>query len=107
MTNVIPLPATLAETEERLAKLRGHNESSMKNLQTHGVQLDNMIPILVRIDAIIDFLIGAEGFDRLRFEIDFEQHMQKMMEQFLSQVFAAKLTAGIQGVEPSSLVLKR
>ena len=105
--NVIPLPTELAASEARLAKLRAMNESAMKNLQQHGVQLDNMIPVLVRIDSIIDHVIGSEGYARILFETCFEEHMAKMMEQFLSQVFAAKLTAGVQGVDPAKLVLKR
>lgn len=105
MNDIIQFPTPERATKEaNLKTKRSHNESSLRNLMSQGVELQPELLLMVRFDALTKFLIGDDESERrLDFELAYEDYVTEVFEGFLSQLFAAKMTAGTGLVVPSSI----
>ena len=89
-----PLVETMHEDfKTELDDLRTANQAALHDLQSRGMSINPADILSLRIELIYNQLVGFEGSPRrVQLELEFENTVKEMLEQGLTQVFAAQLT---------------
>ena len=75
-----------------LDDLRTMNHAALQDLQSRGMSINPSDILSLRIELIYNQLVGFEGSPRrVQLELEFERTVKEMLEQGLTQVFAAQL----------------
>lgn len=93
------------QRQEVMAGLVDANNEGVMRLQQQGWQ-DPFMPLAVRIDVLVNFIMAGNGRMRQSFECMYHMQIAEILKQVEENVNRAKLTQGVQSGLPNNLKIK-
>jgi hypothetical protein len=98
------------EHKQRMAALQAlveQNNNTMQSLAANGFN-DPMLPVALRIDALVQFLFMGNGRMSQQFEVHFHSRVADVLKDVQAQMARARLTQGVGAMPINNITqLKR
>lgn len=91
-------PESVEQVQVKTEELRAENDRLVAECRAQGVQFNPLSMVQMRLEVLIEFLLGDEG--RARYELQFAQKLNEQLREVPAQVARAKLTQGVNGQNP-------
>ena len=83
--------------QEDIEALAAQNQRLMKDLSTHGVSLDVLSMLKMRLDYVTDFVLGGDPERSLQFGLGWETALNEALTGAQAEVTKARLHVPMAG----------